>query len=138
MGEIRMRVDNSQLAALEADFRDIDDELMPEVTKVTKRSASRVNRGWAERWSGHPDIKHLPRAITHDVTEKRHTVEAEIGPELHRTQGPLAHLIEFGTLHSPPIPGGQPALDAEEPRYVSGVERAGLNALRSIKDNHGR
>lgn len=138
MGQIRMRVDDSELAALQADFRDVEDELMPEVKKVTNRGAQHINRGWASRWQGHPDIKHLPRAIDYDITEQPHAVEAEIGADRRRLQGVLAHLIEFGTLTSPPIPGGQPALDAQEPRYVAELERAAMNVLQGVKKRHGR
>lgn len=137
MGQIRMRVDDSELAALQADLGNVADELMPEVKKVTERGASRIQRGWADRWSGHPDIKHLPRAIDHDITKKPYAVDAEIGADRRRLQGVLAHLIEFGTLTSPPIPGGQPALDAEEPRYVAELERAAMKVLKGVKKRHG-
>lgn len=136
--EIRVKVDNSDLGDLLTDFAQVSDELMPDVRKITKQGAGRIKRGWAQRWEGHPEIKHLPRAINFDITEEPYAVEAEIGADHLKKQGVLAHLIEFGTLHSAPIPGGQPALDAEEPVYVEALERAAVKAVRAVSKKHGR
>jgi hypothetical protein len=138
MREMRMRVDASELEALREDFANIQGELMPAVEKVTKRGAMNIKKGWARRWEGHPAIKHMPRAINYDITVEPSAVEAEIGADHSRSQGVLAHLIEFGTLHSAPIPGGQPALDEEDPRYVEALAKAAEKVVRGVKKRHGR
>jgi hypothetical protein len=135
---MRMKVDASELDALREDFADVPRQLMPAVEKVTRRGASRIEKGWARRWEGHPSIVHMPRAINHDITVEPSAVDAEIGADHSLSQGVLAHFIEFGTLHSAPIPGGQPALDDEEPRYVKGLANAAEKVVRGVKKRHGR
>jgi hypothetical protein len=71
-----------------------------------------------------------PASISYDVTEGPGVVEAEIGPDKGRPQGPLGNLLEFGSAHNPPHNDGGRALDDEEPRFLAQVEalseRAGL------------
>ncbi len=114
------------LKELERDLDAVQRELMPEAMKVLSKGALNIKRDWADRWEGHPTIRHLPRSINYDLHERPSSGEAEIGPDLQRIQAPLAHIIEFGkveygTLHNAPIPGGQPALDNEEPKFVRAV-----------------
>lgn len=118
-----MKATYRDLEALERDLGQIERDLMPEVRQVTSRGALNIKREWARRWSGHSTIRHLPQAINYDLAEHGATVSAEIGPAHERSQGVLGHIIEFGnaeygTLRNAPIPGGQPSLDEEEPRYV--------------------
>lgn len=122
----------------ENDLGRIGRELMPEARKVVSKGALNVKRGWARRWEGHSTIRHLPRSVNYDVDEGPSMVEAEIGPDLVRTQAPLAHIIEFGnveygTLRNAPIPGGQPALDEEEPRFVKAVADLAERILRGTR-----
>jgi hypothetical protein len=111
-------VDARELHKLTADLRAAPDEARDQVKAVTARGALNIKRGWQERWSGHDHIPHLPRAITYDTRVRVHDIEAEIGPDKTRPQGPLGNLIEFGSIHNAPIPGGAPALDDEEPNYL--------------------
>lgn len=120
---MRIKAMYDDLTALERDLGEIHRELMPEVRQVTSKGALNIKQGWSRRWEGHPTIRHLPRAINYDLDERAASVEAEIGPAHERVQGTLGHIIEFGKaeygdLRNAPIPGGQPALDDEEPRYV--------------------
>lgn len=120
---MKIKATYSDLDHLIHDLGEIRRELMPEVRQVTSKGALNVKQGWARRWEGHSTIRHLPRAINYDLTEGPGFVAAEVGPAHERTQGTLGHIIEFGraeygTLRNAPIPGGQPALDDEDPRYV--------------------
>jgi hypothetical protein len=124
-----VQVDVSQLRQLADDLRKHSRETPSKLVPVVSKGALNIKRDWAERWSGMPAIRHLPRAITYDVTVRTRDVEAEIGPDKNRTQGPLAHLIEFGSVNNGPIPGGGPALRAEEPRFVSAVEKIAAGIL---------
>lgn len=92
--------------------------IVPEVEKVVARGALNVKNDWRDRWSGHPHIKHLPRAISYDLDTQQSTVDAEIGPDKDKAQGALGNVIEFGTVNNAPIPGGLPALEAETPKFV--------------------
>lgn len=114
------------MADLEADLTQLDQFIgqlqrgshraFPEAAKAVRDSARNIERDWWRRWSGHPHFPALPNAVTHDVREFGHTVDAEIGPDKQRPQGPLGNLIEFGSRNNAPIPGGLPALAAEAPR----------------------
>lgn len=99
-------------------------KVMPkEATKVVSKGALNIKNAWRKAWTGHPHIRHLPRAVTYDLTKTLTATEAEIGPDKALTQGPLGHIIEYGTPggHNAPIPGGLPALDAEAPRFEQAI-----------------
>jgi hypothetical protein len=51
-------------------------------------------------------------------------VRAEIGPEKMRKQGFLATFLEYGSVNNSPKPYLNPALDAEEDRYVENMADA--------------
>jgi hypothetical protein len=89
------------------------------VRAVVQKSAVTIKRDWQARWSGHPKIRMLPNTITYDTVQTVDRVAAEIGPERGRRGAALASLIEyeFGGVHSSPILGGAPALEAEAPKF---------------------
>ena len=92
--------------------------------RVMGKAGSNMKRDWVARWTGHAHIPHLPRAISYDVTRVGTKIDLEVGVEPRRRQGPLAHIIEFGTPgHNAPIPGGLPALQAEEPRLADNLAK---------------
>lgn len=116
------------------DLERVPERLMPEVRKVVSKGALNVKKGWADRWKGHPSIKHLPRAIGYDLSSDRISVEAEIGPNQEKLQGNLAHFIaygdvEYGTVYNAPIPGALPALADEEPKFVKALTDLGEKAV---------
>lgn len=115
------------------ELSNIPDDLEREVRQVVSKGALNVKQGWADRWKGHQSIRHLPRSINYDVHSDAAGAEAEIGPDPSRMQGNLAHLIEFGraeygSVRNAPIPGGLPALAAEEPRFVRALADLGERA----------
>lgn len=109
------------LRELIEDVRSFPREELDGAKKVVEESCKRIQADWRQRWNGYEHIPHLPHAITHDVTEEGMTVSGVVGPEHHRKQGPLARIIEYGTIHSAPIPGMLPAVDAEEPLFFKAV-----------------
>lgn len=96
---------------------------LPEVAKVVGQGANNIKKDWRRRWSGMPHIARLPYTIGYDVFTLPGSVKAEIGPDhsKNRLQGPLANIIEFGSPTSAPIPGGQPALDTESPKFETAL-----------------
>lgn len=89
------------------------------VAKVVGRGAFNIKKDWARRWSGHPHIPQIPGSISYDVEEWATGASAEIGPDKNRRpQAALAHIIEFGSPTSAPMPGGLPALETEAPKFV--------------------
>ena len=106
---------------LELDFAKVTTGFAKKVEQATGRGAFNIKKDWKAAWSGHPHIPALPRAVTYDLTGKAAEAFAEIGPDKDRPQGPLGNIIEFGDGDNAPIPGGAPALAAEEPRYVNAL-----------------
>ncbi len=92
-----------------------------EFEQVVSRGALQIKQGWQRRWRGHPHIPHLPNAINYDLRRRGTVIEAEIGVDKSRRQGPLGNIIEYGTVKNAPIPGGAPALDMERPRFERAV-----------------
>lgn len=124
-----------------ADTRDLDRLLTtlsaavydaPKKTrKVASRGAFNIKRDWRKRWSRKPHIRLLMLGIGYDLNQNPVIVEAEIGPAADSPQAPLGHLIEYGSPTSPPIPGGLAALAAEEPKFLSQLEKLALELLEA-------
>jgi hypothetical protein len=95
---------------------------VPESRALVSKGALNIKGDWRRAWS---DISHAPfvsLAISYDVTVRRADIEGEIGPEDSADrQGFLGAVFELGGLHSPPIPGGIPALDREAPRFEAAI-----------------
>lgn len=111
----------------------IPDNLRRDVRQVVSKGALNVKKDWADRWRGHASIRHLPRSINYDVQSDGNGASAEIGPDAAKIQGNLAHFIElgnaeYGSVRNAPIPGGLPALAAEEPRFVRALADLGEKA----------
>lgn len=122
-------IDVSQLTALAADLRQHSRETPSKLVPVVAKSALNVKRDWQRAWSGLEHVPDIPAAITYDTTVRAREVEAEIGPDKSRPQGALGNILEFGTSNNGPIPGGPPALAAEEPRFVSAIEKIAAGIL---------
>ena len=94
---------------------------------VVQKGALNIKNDWRARWTGKRYLPALANSITFDTEITPFGVEAEIGPDKSRPQGPLANLIEYGSVNNAPDPGGAPALDAEAPRFekalADGIER---------------
>jgi hypothetical protein len=117
---------------LETWIRDLEraaDTVEDRSEKVVSKGALNVKNAWRARWEGYPHIRDLPRAVTYDLHRHAGGVTAEIGPDKLLKQGPLGNLIEFGSVNNAPIPGGLPALAAEEPRFEGAVADLGEKLL---------
>lgn len=93
-----------------------------EVTAVVSKGALNIKNDWRRAWQGLAHAPALPRAISYDVSQTLRGPEAEIGPDKDRSQGALGNIIEFGTVNNAPRPGGLPALQREEPKFVAALE----------------
>lgn len=107
----------------ERELRHAIEAVTPEARKVLAKGALNVKKDWQQAWRG---IRHAPRisrSISYDVTVNKASMYAVIGAEDGPVdQGFLAPIIEYGGIHNAPNPGGQPALDREEPRLVAAME----------------
>lgn len=114
-----------------ADELDAATAYVPAATRaVVQKGALNIKTDWRRRWSGHRHLRAIASTITYDTTESRSGVVGEIGPD--RASGPaaaLANIPEYGTVKNAPIPGGGPALSAEEPRFAAAMEALAVKAL---------
>lgn len=114
--------------------------------RIVGQGCNNIKKEWKFRWSGHPHIKHLPRAISYEVkVPYSDHIVGTCGVDKLKIQGPLANIIEYGSVNNAPIPGGLPALAAEEPRFLKfvadmgegllqpgGLKRAGKSEFRDV------
>lgn len=111
------------------DFDELPRRVDERGRKRVEDSAANIKKVWRARWTGHSHLPHLPDAVTYDIHETPGGFSAEVGPDKSKRQGPLGNIIEFGTLNNAPIPGGMPALDEEEPRFVKTMQDLAETAL---------
>lgn len=98
-----------------------------EVAKIVKRGAQNIKNDWQRRMrarSQRGHIPHLPKAIGYDVRKTKYGANAVIGPDKNSSQGPLAHLLEFGSVHNAPHNDGGAALRAEAPNFYREISKA--------------
>lgn len=121
------------LRELIADLETLPERADKEFPKVVARGALNVKTEWRTSWEAirkpPTHIPHLPRGIGYDTSSKPPVWSAEIGVSAANRQAGLAHLLEYGSIHNPPYPGGQAALDSEEPRFVQAVADAAVDLL---------
>lgn len=128
-----MRVDASELAQLERDLETSVERLKPEVDRVTERGALNIRRDARrmirDQISG-TYLPHYPRSITYDMVESADYAEAEVGPESAKPQGGMGPGVEYGSVHTDPLPHMQPAYVKELPRYLRHLRRIVGEVLR--------
>jgi hypothetical protein len=101
-----------------------------DLRQVVRKGAVNVKKDWRTAWSGFKHAPDLPDAVTFDEDDEAGNLGAEIGPDKSKSQGALGNLLEFGSVNNAPHPGGQPALDAEEPHF----ERAAGDVAEKLAD----
>lgn len=97
--------------------------------KVVEKGCVNIKDDWRKRWTGLARLPHLPRTIGYDVDVTGTTITGEVGPDSNKLQGVIAPVIEYGSIHNAPRPGGAPALDAEKPRFAKAIEDLGERLL---------
>lgn len=113
--------DTSELRALSVDLTQAALKANVAVRPVLQKGALNIKTDWRARWSGFAHAPRLDESVTYDTTITATGIEAEIGPDKGLTQGALGNLLEFGSINNAPIPGGQPALDAEAPKFEKAI-----------------
>ena len=103
---------------------------IPGAYKVVSKGSLNVKNAWKKSWTGIAHAPRIPTSISYDMTSNGFGISSEIGPEddAYR-QGFLGAVLEFGGLHSPPVPGGLPALADEEPKFLVAVEALSKDLL---------
>jgi hypothetical protein len=104
-----------------------------EVADIVKKAAQNIKTDWQARMrarSHHGHIPHLPKSIGYDIATTKYGAEAVIGPDKQSSQGPLAHLLEFGSVNNPPHNDGGAALRTEAPKFYGAIAKAEGGFLR--------
>lgn len=118
--------DVSELLEMESDLRAAESNAIAEVQVVVAKGSLNIKNGWRQRWSGLSHLRQVPSTISYDTEVKRDTVVGDIGPDKDREgQAPYAVLLEYGSIHNPPMPGGAPALEEEAPRFEAALAALG-------------
>lgn len=124
-----MDVETQGLRELIADLDKVGTKVF-KVGAVVERGAVNIKRDWQQRWTGMAHAPSLPAAISYDPLHwSIGRVETEIGPDKARRQGALGNLVEFGSVHNGPRPGGVPALDAEAPKFERAILDLGVRMV---------
>lgn len=76
-----------------------------------------------------PRTPFYPASITYDIEIELAAVEAEIGPDKDKPQGPLGNVFEFGTSEVAPQAHVGPAVDIENPNFYRVVGAIAAKAL---------
>jgi hypothetical protein len=121
------------LDGLEDLLQTAQDTVLDETKPVVKRGAQNIKTDWRTRWHGLDNAPMLEYAVTYDTSVDGTRVSAEIGPDKARRQGALGNLIEYGSVNNAPHPGGSPALDAEEPKFLKALEDMAARLLEGDK-----
>lgn len=97
--------------------------------RIVGKGSLNIKADWRRRWKKLDSLHHLPYALGYDVTTVGTTITGEIGPPLDSPQGPLAHVLEEGTINNAAEPAGLPALEKEAPAFVAQVEKLAADLL---------
>jgi hypothetical protein len=124
-----------RIVGLDELIRDLEEfpvKSRPAFKRVVAKGALNIKLAWRRRWSpeiGRPpqNLPHVVRGIGYDTDENSHSFSAQIGVAASNPQAALAHFPEFGSVNNAPMPGGQPSLDEEDPRFVDAVADAAVD-----------
>lgn len=123
-----MADDFSELYKLVADLSQAPEAANRNIGKAMQVTAHEIRDDWrqgAERTG----LTGYAAAIDYDLNFPGGAIEAEIGPNLDRPQGPLG-LVEDanGGVRSAPQHAGRDAMEANEPDFYRGLEIAIFDA----------
>lgn len=122
------------LRSLAHDIAEAPAKAQRAAVEVVERAALNVKKGWADnaRASSGTHAPAYPASISYTMSlgaALRGDVEAEVGPDKSKRQGPLGNILEFGSPHSAPHNDGGRALQTEAPMFEAALSEVTLNAL---------
>ena len=124
--------DFSDLDKLAADLGDGADAL-PNVKKAVQVTAFKVKTVWRTKLGGSSTLPGLPAALSYDVEADAGSVDAEIGFDKSKGQGPLGNISEFGSPTVAPRGFGLASLEENQADFVTGIEKAIDDTLRDSR-----
>lgn len=107
-------------------FHSLSDKMQRKVLRDTMRNAGRIVVKDARRRAPRGKTGELKKSIAIKVSVKKAISTILIGIKRSSRARFYAHLVEFGTVHSPPKPFMRPAFDSGKRSIVESVAK-GLN-----------
>ncbi|MFB7500026.1 hypothetical protein ACFC09_36005 [Streptomyces sp. NPDC056161] len=126
------RFDMSDVRALQRHLARSVPRIRRDARAVVARGALNVKRDWSAnaRASSGRHAPAYPSSVSYDLLPiGPNVIDAEIGPDKTRTQGPLGNLLEYGSVHNPPHNDGGRALAAELPRFEAQMDAVAARGL---------
>mgnify|MGYP003606641375 FL=1 len=112
-------VGSADLTSLIAALAKAPDEATNAARAVVAKGALNVKNDLNQQAADSPHFKGVAGTVTYDVTVHRHSITAEIGPDMHKRGGTLGHIFFLGGANGG---GGTGDIDAplreEEPKMV--------------------
>jgi hypothetical protein len=99
---------------------------------VVSRGALNIKNAWRDNatQTAGAHARLYPATISYDLHPAGMLIEAEVGPDKAKPQGPLGNILEFGTSSQAGHNDGGRALDAEEPRFLAQAEALAERAVQ--------
>jgi len=123
-----IEIDMSQIGVLASDVSAAPRVAGLNVRKALEVTARHIRDDWRDSLQGSRNLPHGSRSVFYDIRGGRgiraDSIEAEIGPELDRSQGSIVGLVETGTPTLSPRGYGLQALEANIPDFERGLEIA--------------
>jgi hypothetical protein len=123
--------DLSGLDRLAADLTGAGNAILPFAATALGRTSMNVKKTWRGKVSGARGMPGLAAAVSYDVTTSGGAVEAEIGYDKSRYQGPLGNISEYGSPTHAPRGYGAAALQENTDDFVHGINAAVGDALKA-------
>lgn len=125
---------SDDLRSLAHDLTEAPIRAQRDALAVVEHGAVNVKEGWAEnaQQSSGRHAPAYPDSISYTLSlaaALRGDIEAEIGPDKSKRQGPLGNILEFGSPHSAPHNDGGRALQVEAPKFEAALAEVTLDAL---------
>ena len=124
---MKVRVDGREVRELSHDLGEVPDRVIPEVKKSVSRGALNIKDDMARDARSDGSYRHFHRSISYDLV--RDGLEAEIGPDKNRVQGPLGNILYFGTSKNAPVLNLGGPLYREAPRFEAALRRIAGDVL---------
>lgn len=121
-----------ELRQLAADMSHAPADAGPFIEKALEVTARGVKDTWNDNLGGRSaggSFRHVGRSVDYDMQVGASSLEAEIGPNLARTQGAMAGWFEEGMRNIPAAHAGYGAMKANEADFVQGMEKALADGL---------
>lgn len=111
---------------------------IPRIRSAVQYTAHEIKDDWSQG-AERSGLGNYSRSIDYDITDGAHGVEAEIGPNLRKRQGPFGFVEDGGgKIRSAPQHAGRDALEANQDDFERGLAIAIWDAVLGRKSRMGK